>query len=123
MTTRPILAAVLFSLACSAQAAGLCQQKEQAIQHEIEIARQHDNPRRVSGLERALTETRANCSDASVRAAHQQKIKEHQQKVVEREQELKQEQAEGGDRQKIAKREKKLAEAQRELKDVQAAPY
>ena len=123
MMTRLLLASALFSLVPVAQAADLCQQKEQAIRHEIDIARQHDNPRRVTGLERALTETRANCSDAEVRAAHQQKIREQQKKVSEREQELKKARADGDDRQKIAKREKKLAEAQRELKDVQAAPY
>lgn len=118
-----LLGASLFTLAAFAQADTLCQQKEQSIQHEIDLARKHDNQRRVTGLERALTETHATCSDEALKKAHQEKIKQHQQKVVEREQELKQEKAEGDDRKKIEKREKKLAEAQRELKEVQAAPY
>ncbi|WP_455819744.1 DUF1090 domain-containing protein [Pseudomonas cerasi] len=113
----------LLTLATFAQADTLCQQKENAIQHEIDIAKKHDNQRRVNGLERALTETRANCSDAGLKEAHQEKIKEHEKKVTERERELKQEKAEGNDRDKIAKREKKLAEAHHELKEVQAAPY
>lgn len=113
----------LLTLASFAQADTLCQQKEQSIQQEIEMAKKHDNQRRVNGLERALTETHANCSDAGLNEAHQQKIKQHENKVTEREQELKQEKAEGNDRDKIAKREKKLAEAQHELKEVQAAPY
>ncbi|WP_455812247.1 DUF1090 domain-containing protein [Pseudomonas graminis] len=113
----------LLTLAGFAQADTLCEQKVNAIQQEIDIAKKHDNQRRVNGLERALTETRANCSDAGLKEAREQKIKEHEQKVAEREQELKQEKAEGNDREKIAKREKKLAEAQHELKEVQAAPY
>lgn len=113
----------LLTLATFAQADTLCQQKERAIQNEIDIAQKYDNQRRVNGLERALTETRANCSDAGLKAAHQEKIKKHERKVAEREQELKQEKAKGSDRHKIAKREKKLAEAQYELKEVQAAPY
>ncbi|MEN5017028.1 DUF1090 domain-containing protein [Erwinia sp. Eh17-17] len=118
-----ILGVSLLTLATFAQADTLCRQKEQSIQHEIDMARQHDNQRRVNGLERALTETRASCSDAALKQAHQEKIKQHEKKVAEREQELKQEKAEGDDREKIAKREKKLAEAQHELKEVQAAPY
>ncbi|VTT27645.1 periplasmic protein YqjC [Klebsiella pneumoniae] len=122
MTYRIILGASLLALATFSQAASLCEQKEQSIQHEIDLAQKHDNQRRVTGLERALTETRATCSDASLRDARQEKIKQHQQKVAERAQELKQV-ADGDDQEKIAKREKKLAEAQHELNEVQAAPY
>lgn len=124
MKHQLILGLSLFTLATFAQAENtLCQQKVQSIQQEIDFAKKHNNPRRVTGLERALTETRANCSDAGLKEAHQEKIKQHEKKVAEREQELKQEKAEGNDTKKIAKREKKLAEAQHELKEVQAAPY
>ena len=123
MKYRIIFGASLLTLATFSQAASLCEQKAQSIQHEIDMAQKHDNQRRVNGLERALTETRATCSDARLRDARQEKIKQHQKKVAEREQELKQEKAEGDDQDKIAKREKKLAEARHELKEVQAAPY
>lgn len=124
MKYRTILGLSLLSLTTFAQAAdSLCQQKEQGIQHEIEIARQHDNQRRVNGLERALTETRAGCTDEKLSKLHQEKIKEHQQKVEERQKELDREKADGNDSKKIAKREEKLAEAKHELKEVQAAPY
>lgn len=123
MKHRILLGAALLSLATFAQADTLCQQKEQAIQHQIDIASQHNNSHRVSGLKRALSESQAHCSDESLKKSHQDKINQHQQKVAEREQELKQEQAEGSDPEKIAKRERKLADAQRELKEVQAAPY
>lgn len=123
MKHRVIFGISLLTLATFVQADTLCQQKEQSIQKEIDIAQKHQNQRRVNGLERALTETRANCSDAGLKQAHQEKIQQHEKKVTEREQELKQEKAKGDDREKIAKREKKLAEAQHELKEVQAAPY
>lgn len=123
MKNHFILGASLLMFATFSPADTLCQQKEQSIQHEIDMAKKHDNQRRVNGLERALTETHANCSDVSLKAAHQDKIRQHEKKVAEREQELKQEKAEGNDREKIAKREQKLADARHELKEVQAAPW
>lgn len=124
MKYRTILGLSLLSLTTFAQAAdSLCLQKEQDIQHEIDLARQHDNQRRVTGLERALTEARAGCTDDKLKASHQEKLDELQQKVEERQKELNQERADGDDKEKIAKRERKLAEAKRELKEVQAAPY
>ncbi|WP_067704003.1 MULTISPECIES: DUF1090 domain-containing protein [unclassified Erwinia] len=124
MKYRTILGLSLLTLTTfSHAAASLCQQKEQAIQHEIDLARQHDNQRRVNGLERALTEARAGCTDEKLKSLHQEKIKEHQQKVEERQKELDKEKADGDDRKKITRREQKLAEAKRELKEVQAARY
>ena len=104
-------------------AESLCQQKEQDIQHEIAMAKQHNNQRRVNGLERALTEVRANCSDKELKASHQTRIKAQREKVAERERELKEERQEGDDKEKIAKRERKLEEARQELKKLQAEPY
>lgn len=123
MKYKFILAASLLTLTTFAQAESLCQQKEQAIQREIDFARKHDNTHKVSGLERALTEVREHCTDERLKQEHQEKIQKHQQKVTERERELQQERDKGDDSKKIAKREKKLADAQRELKEVQAAPY
>ncbi|WP_034911858.1 DUF1090 domain-containing protein [Erwinia sp. 9145] len=124
MKYRTLLGLSLLVLAPVSQAAGsVCQQKAQDIQHEIDLARQHNNARRVNGLERALTETRADCSDAKLKSLHQEKVKEHQQTVEKRQKELNEEKADGDDRKKIAKREKKLAEAERELKEVRAAHY
>ena len=104
-------------------AESLCQQKEQDIQHEIAMAKQHNNQRRVNGLERALTEVHANCSDKELKASHQARIKAQREKVAERERELKEERQEGDDKEKIAKRERKLEEARQELKKLQAEPY
>jgi len=124
MKYQLLLGLALFSLSGSLMAAeSLCQQKEQDIQHEIAMAQQHNNQRRVNGLERALTEVRANCSDEKLKAAHQERIKAQQEKVAERERELKEERQDGDDKEKIAKRERKMEEARQELKKLQAEPY
>ncbi|ADD78628.1 MULTISPECIES: DUF1090 domain-containing protein [Pantoea] len=119
-----LLGITLFSLSGSLMAAqSLCQQKEQDIQREIEMAQKHNNQRRVNGLERALTEVRAGCTDKKLKASHLEKINAQKEKVAERERELKEERDEGHDKDKIAKRERKLEEARQELKKLQAEPY
>ncbi|ARF51570.1 DUF1090 domain-containing protein [Pantoea stewartii] len=124
MKNKLLLGIVLFSLSGSLMAAeSLCQQKEQDIQHEIEMAKKHNNQRRVNGLERALTEVRAGCTDKKLKASHLEKINAQKQKVAERERELKEERDEGHDKDKITKREHKLEEARQELKKLQAEPY
>ncbi|WP_437612206.1 DUF1090 domain-containing protein [Erwinia sp. V71] len=123
MKGRYILCAILATFSAGAMAAEpLCLEKERAIQHEIELAKQHQNQRRVNGLERALTEARAGCTDAKLKSAHQSKIKQHEAEIVERERDLQEARAKG-DRDKITKREKKLAEAREELSQAKAAPY
>lgn len=124
MKQQLLLGAILFSLSGSLLAAeSLCQQKQQDIQREIEMAKQHDNQRRVTGLERALTEVRANCTDEKLKSAHAERIEAQQHKVAERERELQQDRQEGKDEEKIGKRERKLEEARQELKKLQAEPY
>ncbi len=123
MKFRTSLFLALVSFSGFVQAAGpLCMQKEKAIEQEIAAAKQHDNQRRVNGLERALTEVQANCSDEKLKAAHQENIKAKQREVAEREQDLKDAQ-EDGDKEKIAKRQRKLQEEREELKALQSAPY
>lgn len=124
MKRQLILGLALFSLSGSLMAAeALCKQKQQDIQREIEMAKQHHNQRRVNGLERALTEARANCSDDKLEAAHLERINEQKKKLAEREHELKKERQDGDDRKKIARREEKVKEARQELKKLQAEPY
>lgn len=75
MKHKLLLGMVLFSLSGSLMAAqSLCQQKEQDIQREIEMAQKHNNQRRVNGLERALTEVRAGCTDKKLKASHLEKL-------------------------------------------------
>ena len=123
MKFRTSLFLALFFLSSVAQAAGaLCMQKEKNIEQEIAYAKQHDNQRRVNGLERALTEVRASCTDEKLRAAHQENIDAKKREVTEREQDLKEAQ-EDGDKEKIAKRQRKLQEEREELKALEAAPW
>lgn len=67
MKYRIALLLALTSLSASAFAASPCQEKEQSIQREISYAEKHHNQHRIDGLNRALQEVRANCSDSKVR--------------------------------------------------------
>lgn len=124
MKYRMLLGLSLFFLANFSDAAdSLCQQKEQGIEHEIELAKKHNNQRRVNGLQRALTESKVDCTDKKLQVQHQQKIVSQQHKLAERQKELDKEKADGDDNKKIAKREQKLQEAKNELKKAKAAPF
>lgn len=74
MNYRTVLALALLSLTSVAHASSLCSEKEQDIQREIGYAEKHQNKNRVDGLNKALKEVRANCTDSSSRAAHQKKL-------------------------------------------------
>lgn len=122
MNTRTVLAIALLSLTSAAQASSLCSEKEQDIQREIGYAEKHQNQSRVDGLNKALKEVRANCTDSSLRVAHQKKITEQKAEITERKADLNEARAKG-DADKISKREQKLAEAEHELKTLQARDY
>lgn len=122
MNIRTVLAIALLSLTSAAQANSLCSEKEQDIQREIGYAEKHQNQNRVNGLNKALKELRANCTDSSLRAAHEKKINEQKAEITERKADLQEARAKG-DANKISKREQKLAEAEHELKTLQARDY
>ena len=105
MKYRIALAVSLFALSVSSYATTLCQEKN-----------------RINGLNKALREVRANCSDSQLRADHQKKIAKQRDEVAERKHDLA-EAKQKGDADKIAKRERKLAEAQEELKKLEARAY
>ncbi len=112
----------LFALSASSYATTLCQEKEQNILKEINYAEKHHNQNRIDGLNKALSEVRANCSDSQLRADRQKKIAKQKDEVAERKHDLAQAKQKG-DADKIAKRERKLAEAQEELKRLEARDY
>lgn len=122
MKYRIALAITLFTLSAGSYANSLCQEKEQDIQKEISYAEKHNNQRRIEGLNKALSEVRANCTDSKLRAEHQKKIAEQKEEVAERQRDLAEAKAKG-DADKIDKRERKLAEAQDELKKLEARDY
>ncbi|MDA8480098.1 DUF1090 domain-containing protein [Citrobacter sp. Awk 4] len=122
MKYRIALAITLFTLSAGSYANPLCQEKEQDIQREISYAEKHNNQNRINGLNKALSEVRANCSDSQLRADHKKKIAEQKKEISERQRDLA-EAKQKGDADKIAKREHKLAEAQEELKKLEARDY
>ncbi|MGP3592606.1 DUF1090 domain-containing protein [Vagococcus sp. WN89Y] len=122
MKTRIALALTLFSVSAISQAASLCHEKEHEILREISYAEKHHNQHRVDGLNKALHEVRANCSDSKLRADHQKKIAKQKEEIAERLQDL-DEAKQKGDAEKISKREQKLKEAQLELKALEAREY
>lgn len=122
MKNRIAMALALFSVSALSHAASPCQEKEHEIQREISYAEKHNNQSRIDGLNKALREVRANCSDQKLRAAHQKKIAEQKEEIAERRRDLS-EAKEKGDADKIHKREHKLKEAQQELKSLEARDY
>ena len=122
MKYRIALAVTLFALSASSYANTLCQEKEHDIQREISYAEKHNNQSRINGLNKALSEVQANCSDSKLRAEHQKKIAEQKDEIAERKRDLA-EAKQKGDTDKITKRERKLAEAQTELKELESRDY
>lgn len=84
MKYRIALAVSLFALSAGSYATTLCQEKEQNILKEISYAEKHQNQNRIDGLNKALSEVRANCSDSQLRADHQKKIAKQKDEVAER---------------------------------------
>lgn len=96
-----------------------CAGKRQAIEIQIEEARAQGNDHRQAGLEKALAEVKAHCTDESLLQDREAKVHDAENEVREREADL-QEAMDKGDADKIATRQAKLAEAHEELKDAKA---
>ncbi|MEF3099085.1 DUF1090 domain-containing protein [Raoultella terrigena] len=122
MKHRIALLLVLTSLSSSAFAISPCQEKEQDIQREISYAEKHHNQNRIDGLNKALREVQAHCSDSKLKADHQQKIAKQREEISERQRDLR-EAEQKGDAEKISKRQHKLDEAQQELKALESREY
>lgn len=119
LATCTLIPALLFTSASfAAPQPESCATKQQEIQKQIDEARLHKNQNRIEGLEKALRENKAHCTDAGLKAENQKRIDEQRKKVSEREQELKEAQAKG-DHDKIIKKQQKLEEAQSELKHAE----
>lgn len=120
--TKLLLAGMLVlapasSALAAPQAATGCEAKRQDIEQQIDYARTHGNSHRVAGLEKALSEVNANCTDEGLRAERESDVRKKEQKVKERRQELAEAQADGR-ADKISKKQQKLEEAQAELDEA-----
>ncbi|MEK1906965.1 MAG: DUF1090 domain-containing protein [Pseudomonas sp.] len=100
--------------AFAAESSPACQAKQADIQAQITAATARGNSQEVAGLQKALQANQANCSDATLAAEREEKIKDAREEVTERESDLR-EAEQDGDVQKIAKRQAKLEEARGEL--------
>lgn len=96
-----------------------CDAKAQHLQRQLEHARARGNTDRAAGLEKALYDVNAHCTDAGLKAEREDKVREKQRKVDERRQELEEAKADGR-AEKISKKQQKLSKAQDELREAQA---
>jgi hypothetical protein len=108
----------LYPALCSAQTSG-CEAKRSSIEKEIAYAQAHGNAKRVDGLETALAQMNANCTDAMLRSDAQRKVSAAQKKLAEREHDLQEVKADGKSAKKIAERQRKVDEAHAELARVE----
>jgi hypothetical protein len=96
-----------------------CEAKKAEIQTQLDYAKAHNNSGQIAGLEKALSEVNANCTDSSLRAQREADVRKKEQKVTEREQELTDAQATGR-KDKIQKKQEKLDDAKEELAEAKA---
>lgn len=117
LTACGLLAAPVFAAVQAPQLTG-CAAKRQEISTQIEQAKTAGNTNQQAGLEKALSEVTANCTDAGL-------IKQQEQKVLDAKREVSRRQADlnkamdKGDPERINKRKDKLAESRKELQQAQ----
>ncbi|EKS6740479.1 DUF1090 domain-containing protein [Enterobacter ludwigii] len=114
-----MLAPTVSALAATPVATG-CEAKRQDIEQQLRYARAQGNDHRTAGLEKALSEVNAHCTDSGLRAEREADVREKARKVTAREQELAEARADGR-ADKIRKKERKLDEARAELEAARAA--
>ena len=91
--------------------------KRQAISAQIEQAKAHGNSAQQAGLEKALSEVTANCTDASLKKERENKVLDAKHEVSRRQADL-DKAMKKGDAEKINKRKDKLAQSRKELQDA-----
>ena len=94
-----------------------CAAKRQAISSQIEQAKAHGNSAQQAGLEKALAEVTAHCTDASLKKERENKVLDAKHEVSRRQADL-DKAMKKGDPDKINKRKEKLADSRKELQDA-----
>lgn len=95
-----------------------CEAKAADIQHQIQAAKTAGHDGKVKGLNTALENVRANCTDKALLRELEGKVGEARDEVREREADLREAEL-SGDASKIAKRQAKLEEARGELQQAE----
>jgi len=116
-TSCTLLAAPLF--AAEQAPPSECLLKSQEISSKIQEAKSEGNKAQQAGLETALAEVNANCTEASLVKQREQKVLDAKREVSRRQSDLNKA-MDKGDPEKINKRKDKLAESRKELQDAQA---
>ncbi|HFT1963356.1 TPA: DUF1090 domain-containing protein [Enterobacter ludwigii] len=114
-----MLAPALSAVAAIPVATG-CEAKRQDIEKQLNYARANGNDHRTAGLEKALAEVNAHCTDSGLRAEREADVREKTRKATAREQALAEARADGR-ADNIRKKERKLDEARAELEEARAA--
>ena len=112
-----LLASFIVPSVVLAQSAG-CDTKRQSIETEIAYAQSHDNAARVRGLQTALAEVTAHCTDASLQSAANKKVAKARDNVAENERDLQEAKDQGKSQKKIADRQRKLDQAHADLEEA-----
>ncbi len=115
-TVCGLLAAPLMAADPAPELTG-CAAKKQAITVQLEQARAHGNSDQVAGLEKALSEVNAHCTDAGLKKERENKVLEAKHEVSKRQADL-DKAMKKGDAEKIDKRKTKLAESRKELQEA-----
>lgn len=114
-TLKAVLLCSLVAPLLAAAQNGGCDAKRASLQKEIEYARAHGNAKRIDGLETALRQVNAHCTDASLRRDSERKIASAQKRLDEREKDLQEAKDQGKNAKKIADRQRKVDEAHADL--------
>lgn len=116
LTSLGLFSAPLF--ATEAPPPSGCAAKSQEIRSKIQQAKTDGDKNQQAGLEKALSEANANCTETSLLKQHEQKVLEAKREVTRRQNDLTKA-MEQGDADKINKRKEKLANSRKQLQDAQ----
>ena len=116
LTVTSFLTTPLLAAETAPQLTG-CAAKLQAISLQIEQAKAHGNSEQQAGLEKALSEVTAHCTDASLKKERENKVLDAKNEVSRRQADL-DKAMKKGDSEKINKRKDKLAESRKELQQA-----
>jgi hypothetical protein len=116
LTFASLMSAPLLAAEEAPQVTG-CAAKRQAISNQIDQAKAHGNSEQQAGLEKALSEVTANCTDASLRKERENKVLDAKHEVSRRQADL-DKAMKKGDADKINKRKDKLAQSRKDLQEA-----
>ena len=116
LTVATLMATPLLAAEETPQLTG-CAAKRQAISTQIEQAKAQGNSEQQAGLEKALSEVTANCTDAALKKERENKVLDAKHDVSLRQADL-DKAMKKGDSDKINKRKDKLAQSRKDLQEA-----